>query len=245
MQRTTLYSCMNTAFLRELAENINLSFRSHAETDRGTLVKLLDKKISPEKADTVFKMYLTCFNAQEVAQIIKPKGMEEIVVAVKNFFKASFSACLYEVTIGSRRCDIVFLIKDKIIAVEVKSSQDQMKSADSQLKDYATWANEVFLAYDTKHRRMVDGLGFREKGIGLLEFSNEKIRLIENASFQEKDSEYFLSLLTYAYLTKIARQFNVSAEGKKRDIAKKLSREISTNTAKTIFKDFIKTRALR
>jgi hypothetical protein len=37
---------MDTSFLRELAENINLSFRSHADTDKDDLVKLLEKKIS-------------------------------------------------------------------------------------------------------------------------------------------------------------------------------------------------------
>jgi hypothetical protein len=80
---------MNASFLRELAENINLSFRSHSDTDKETLVKLLEKKISSEKADIIFKMYLTCFNAQEIAQAIKPKGMEEIVIAVEKFFKLS------------------------------------------------------------------------------------------------------------------------------------------------------------
>jgi hypothetical protein len=45
-QRTEIYSCMDTSFLRELAENINLSFRSHADTDKDDLVKLLEKKIS-------------------------------------------------------------------------------------------------------------------------------------------------------------------------------------------------------
>jgi hypothetical protein len=236
---------MNETFLRELAENINLSFRSHADTDKETLVKLLNKKISPEKADTVFKMYLTCFKATEVAQAIKPKGMEEITSAVENFFKLSSLDCLYEVTVGSHRCDIVLFVENDIIAVEVKSAQDQMKTAASQLKYYSTWADKVFLAYDSKHRRTIDKLGLKEKGIGLLEFNKGKLKSIQNASFQEKNADYRLSLMTYDYLRNIARAFSVGIEGKKQDMAERLSRKLSASQAKTIFKDFLKTRSLR
>jgi len=243
-QRTEIYSCMDTSFLRELAENINLSFRSHAETDKETLINLLNKKISPDNADIVFKMYLTCFNAQEVAQVIKPKGMEEIVYAVAKFFKKTTN-CLYEVTVGARRCDVVLFLDDEIIAIEVKSAQDQMKSAPSQLSYYATWANKVFLAYDSKHKRIVDKLNLAEKGIGLLEFNEGTVNLMKNASFEEKSPEYILSLMTYGYLRRVSRKFNVNAEGKKKDIAKSLLSKISPTEAKDVFKDFLKTRALR
>jgi len=235
---------MNTLFLRQLAENINLSFRSHADTDKETLVKLLDKKISQEKADTVLKMYLTCFDAKDVAKAIKPKGMGEIVIAVEKFFESS-SDCLYEVTVGSRRCDVVLFKDDDVIAVEVKSAQDRMKTAISQLKYYATWANKVFLAYDLRHRRMVDKLGVREKGIGLLEFNKGNIELVHDASLNEKNVEYLLSIMTYAYLRKVAKNFNVRIDGTKHDMAKRLSHKILTSEAKAIFRDFLKTRTLR
>lgn len=235
---------MNTSFLRELAENINLSFRSHAETDKETLINLLDKKISPEKADIVFKMYLTCFNAQEVAQVIKPKGMEEIVCAVEKFFKEATN-CLYEVTVGARRCDIVLFLGNEIIAIEVKSAQDQMKSAISQLSYYATWANKVFLAYDSKHKRTVDKLNLAKKNIGLLEFNAGNVNLVKTASFEEKSPEYILSLMTYSYLRKVSKKFNVNPQGKKKDIAKSLLLKISSDEAKEVFKAFLNTRALR
>lgn len=236
---------MNVSFLRELAENINLSFRSHADTDKEALVRLLNKKISPEKADTVLKMYLTCFNATEVAQAIKPRGMEEITIAVEGFFKLSTNDCLYEVTVGSRRCDMILLVKNDIIAVEVKSAQDQMKTATSQLKYYSTWADMVFLAYDAKHRRTVDKLGLREKGMGLLEFNKGHLKLIQSACFREKSADYRLSLMTYDYLRNVARAYSVSAEGKKQDMAERLSKTLLASHAKTIFKDFLKTRSLR
>lgn len=240
-----IYSSMNIHFLRELAEKINLSFRSHADTEKETLVKLLDKKFSPEKADTVFKMYLTCFDAEEVAKAVRPKGMEEIVVAVKKFFKTSHANCIYEVTVGSRRCDVVCFVGDSIIAVEVKSSQDHIKNAEKQLVDYSTWANQVFLAYDVKHKKSVAKLNSRTNGIGLLEFDDENIQLVENAVFEERDSLCLLSLMTYTHLKKIARVHNVDRNGKKQELAKRLSREISSHEVKSLFNDFLKMRALR
>jgi hypothetical protein len=242
-QKTDLYSCMNTSFLRELAENINLSFRSHTNTEKETLVKLLNKKISPEKADIVFKMYLTCFDAKDVAQVIRPKGMEEIIIAVERIFNRS--ECLYEVTVDSRRCDVVFLFNDETIAVEVKSAQDKMKTVTSQLDSYMDWANKVFLAYDVKHRSSVEKLGIAEKGIGLIEFNKGKTQLRRDASCAEKNAEYRLSLMTYDYLRKTAKTFGVGSEGRKQDLARRLIEQISQKEAQAIFRDFLKTRALR
>jgi len=243
-QRTAIYSRMHASFLRELAENINLSFRSHADTDKEDLVKLLNKKISPQKADTVLKMYLTCFAAKEVAEAIKPKGMEEVIIAVEKFFKTS-SDCLYEVTVGSRRCDLVLFVGDAIIAIEVKSAQDQMKTALSQLSYYATWANKVYLAYDSRHRRTADRLCITNEGIGLLEFNKGNIELVYDASFNEKDMEYLYSIMTYTFLRTVAKRFNVHINGTKQDIAKRLKQKTTAPEAKTIFKNFLKTRALR
>jgi hypothetical protein len=235
---------MNTSFLRELAENINLSYRSHAETDRETLVNLLDKKISPEKASVLFKMYLSCVDAKEVAELIRPKGMEEIVIAVKRFFKLS-TECLYEVTVSSRRCDIVIFVNGSIVAIEVKSAQDQLKNAVNQLSDYSTWANKVYLAYDSKHKRAIEKLGIRELNIGLLEFKSGKMQMIKDSSYIEHESSKLLSLVTYEYLAKIAKSNMIGTRGKKVDIAKALCFKLSEKEILNIFRNFLKNRTLR
>ena len=217
---TTVYSGMNTSFLRELAENINLSFRSHADTDKETLVRLLDKKISSEKSELVYKMYLTCFDAKDVAHIIKPKGMDEIVEKVKTLFKTS--ECLYEVTVGSNRCDLVFLSEREIIAVEVKSAQDKMKNAVDQLNSYSQWANQIFLAYDIKHRPTLAKLDLSNKKFGLIEFNHGTTTVTHESLSEEKAIDSVLTLMTYGYLGKIARDNKLSSTGRKQDIAARL-----------------------
>jgi hypothetical protein len=234
---------MDTSFLRELAENINLSFRSHAETDRESLVRLLDKKISAEKTDTVFKMYLTCFDAKSVANAIKPKGMEEIVLAVKNLFRSS--ECLYEVTVGSNRCDMVLFLDDQIIAVEVKSAQDKIRTVQSQLDSYTMWANRIFLAYDTKHGKAVNQLCLKEKGIGLIEFEKGTAKVVQDATYAKKDVEYLLSLMTYNYLRRSTQKLKIASAGRKQDMAKHFVEKLTEEEATEVFREYLRTRALR
>jgi len=234
---------MDTSFLRELAENINLSFRSHAETDKDTLVKLLHKKMSPEKTDTIFKMYLTCFDAKTVAKVVKPKGMEEIVLAVKNLFGSS--ECLYEVTVGSNRCDMVLFSDNEIVGIEVKSAQDKLKTVRSQINSYATWANRVFLAYDKKHRKSVSKFGLDKKEVGLIEFDKGSARIVNNAVYEEREVRLLLALTTYNCLIKQTRRFRIVSKGRKQDIANRLAEKISKEEAIEVFKDYLRHRALR
>lgn len=233
---------MELSFLRELAEGINLSFRFHGDKSKDALLKILKRKLDAEKMDIAFKMYLICYQAKDVVQIIKPKGMSEIVETAKTFFKAS--EYLHEVTVGSRRCDLVFFSGKDINAIEVKSSLDKLTSALDQLEYYRKWANRVYLAYDVKHRRTVRRLPFIEKGFGLLEFARGDMRAIYEASFQEKQKVDLLSLMTYNYLRKIASSFEIDLKGGKRIIAERLSQKFTLGEAKRLFQGFLRARAL-
>lgn len=236
------YSGIDTTFLREVAEGINLSFRFYGNKNKDALLRILRKKLTIEKMDFVSKMYLMCCDAQEVVQVIKPKGMSEIVESVENFFKAQ--EYLHEVTVGSRRCDVVFFVGNRIIAVEVKSSLDKLSSVLAQLEDYKKWANEVYLAYDVRHKQKVKQLQLTKKGIGLLEFKNGDLYNLHNSAFQEKSKVDFLALMTYNYLRKIATTFTTDLKGGKQAIAERLSPKISLKETKELFKEFLGTRAL-
>jgi len=214
---------MEISFLRELVEGINLSFRFHGDKSKDALLKILHRKLDAEKIDTVFKLYLVCYEAKDIVQVIKPKGMSEIVETIKKYLKTS--EYLNEVTVGSHRCDLVFFSGDDINAIEVKSSLDKMSSALEQLDYYKNWANKVYLAYDVKHKSTVKRLQLVEKGIGLLEFTKGKIRNIHDATFQQKHKVDLLSLMTYNYLRKIASRFEVDLRGGKLAIAKRLSQK--------------------
>jgi len=217
------YSNMDVSFLRELVEGINLSFRFHGDKGKDALLRILQRKLDAEKIDVAFKMYLVCYEARDVIPLIKPKGMSEIVETVKSFFKAS---------------------EYSINAVEVKSSLDNISHALAQLEYYKKWANQVYLAYDVKHRQRVKRLPIVKKGVGLLEFTKGEISNIHDASFQEKHKVDLLSLMTYSNLRKIAVTFKVDLKGGKRAIAKRLSRKIILDETKSLFRDFLRARAL-
>lgn len=236
------YSNMELSFLRELVEGINLSFRFHGDKNKDALLKILRRKLDAEKMDVAYKMYLVCYDAKDVVQIVKPKGMFEIVESVEAFFTAS--EYLYEVTVGSRRCDLVFFSERSINAIEVKSSLDNIQKALDQVKDYQKWANKVYLAYDIKHDKKVRYLPFKENGVGLLQFSNGNVQLIDDAATQEHEKATLLSLMTYNHLRKIARGFKVDMKGRKQAIAKRVSKYLTEDEAIDSFQQFLRTRAL-
>jgi len=233
---------MDVSFLRELVEGINLSFRFHGDKGKDALLRILHRKLDAEKIEIAFKMYLVCYKAKDVIPVIKPKGMSEIVETVEAFFKAP--EYLHEVTVGSRRCDLVFFSENNINAIEVKSSLDKISHALAQLEYYKKWANRVYLAYDAKHRQRVKRLPIVKKGIGLLEFTKGEINNIHDAPFQEKHKVDLLSLMTYSHLREIAVPFKVNLKGEKRAIAKRLSEKITLDETKNLFGDFLRARAL-
>jgi len=242
LQKVDYYSSMNTAFLRELAEGINLSFRFHGDKNKDALLRILQRKLDAEKMGIVFKLYLTCFEAKDIVQVIKPKGMSEIVEKLESFFSAS--EYLHEVTVGLRRCDLVFFSADHINAIEVKSALDKPKRALDQLEYYKKWANKVYLAYDVQHNKTVKRLTLKENGVGLIQFSNGRIQLINEATFQEQNKVSLFSLMTYNYLRKIARNFGISLKGGKQAISKRLDNVVTESEVKAFFRDFLRTRAL-
>jgi len=242
MQRLVSIAIRDSSFLRSLAEGVNLSFRYHGDKTVQDLMRILRKKLGSEKMNMVFKMYLACYELEDIIQMVKPKGMSEVVSAIESFF----GDCehLEEVTVGLRRCDIVVLSGINTIAIEVKSSLDKVSGALAQLEYYRKWASEVYLAYDEQHDETVRKLPFVENGFGLLQFSKHRINLTQKSSFHPPEKATLLSLMTYRYLKEIALTYGVKYEGGKQVISQRFSSMISQYEAQGFFQEFLKSRAL-
>ena len=239
--RNELYN-LDISFLRSIAEGINLSFRYYGDKSKEDLLNIINRKLDTENRDVIFKMYLTCYEADKIIYKIKPKGMSEIVGAIEKFFKKE--EYLYEVTVGARRCDVVFFSDNDIIAIEIKSSLDNVIGALDQLNYYKKWADKIYLAYDIKHIKTIEKLSIEDFGIGLLEYSNGEIKLINKPHFQNHNSIYRLSFMTYNYLRNIAKKHQVDLDDGKQAISMRLKEKISDNEAKKIFQTFLKERTL-
>lgn len=242
MQKLVGNTIRDFTFLRGLAEGVNLSFRYHGDKSAQDLMKILQKKLGAEKLDTVFKMYLACYELEEIVQEVRPRGMSEIVNALESFF--SDHEHLEEVTVGSRRCDVVILSGTSSIAIEVKSSLDKVSSALAQLSYYKKWANEVYLAYDVQHKNVVRKLPFVENGVGLLQFSKRRIYEIHKSPFYPQEKATLLSLMTFEYLRNIALDYRVKLEGGKQAISHRLCDLITQYEVQGLFQDFLRSRAL-
>lgn len=232
----------DTPLLRSLAESLNLSYRYYGDKNKDDLLKIIYRKLDPDKRKIFINMYLMCYELDDIIERIKPSGMSEIVEAVEKFFNKD--EYLHEVTVGSHRCDVIFFSDMDINAIEIKSSLDKINTAFDQLNYYKKWANKVYLAYDIKHKKTICKMPFKKLGIGLLEHSKGEIIFINKSNFQYHDKINLLTYMTYNYLRKIAKKYKVNLKGGKQDISRKLSEKITDNEAKKIFKNFLRARAL-
>ena len=80
---------------------------------------------------------------------------------------------------------------------------------------------------------------------GLLEFDRGNIQIVKDSSYRGHESSELFTLMTYKYLTNIAKGYSVNIKGKKAIIAKTLCLKLSNETASDIFRKFLKARALR
>lgn len=225
----------NKEFLRELAVNINLSHRSYFGKDKKELIELLCKKLGVEDVDRVIKLYMVCLEPREVAEVVRPNGISKIVRMVQDFF--DYEIALQEKRIGRLRCDLVLISDSKVMAFEIKTARDTISRAIEQTNYYCLWANQVYLAYDVKHKATVRRMEFN--GIGLLEISKDNAFLIHSATENQINPLNLLRFLPYAYLRRLASNYGVRTLRKKRNIVGKLNAVLPPNVVHKHFLDYL------
>lgn len=231
----------NIDFLRALATEINFSYQNYREKGKEELLEILSRKLSTQEIDVIFKAYLLCLDGSEAAKMIRSTGIHEIVNAVECFLECD--EYLHEVTVGRLRCDLIGLRNDLIIAVEVKSARDAIVRAVKQTSYYMRWANEVYLAYDEAHKGRVKTLPFEQCGVGLLEISRKgSISLVSQPRHHQPDPFTTLSLIRSDFVRQLARGYNLSTKGKKKEIAEALSARVDNKTLLQILKIYLKSR---
>jgi len=235
--KITRLSRCDSHFLSDLAKETSLSFRNYKEKDRSSLLKTLSHRFDYETVDRIVKMYLLCLDAKDVANMVKTNGMQGIIEAIPDFFGSK--EYFYEVSLGKRICDLVFIKDKEVIAIEVKSASDKVSRSIEQVDYYKLWADRVYLAFDIKHRKKVQELSLYDKGIGLLEYADGKLRTQCEAQLTIPESGVRLGFLTYKYLRVLARSLGIKPKGSKKEILKKLGENISKENAQQIFINFL------
>lgn len=238
MQKIEKLSLMNVDLLRELATNLSLSFRDYSSYSKADIVKLLCNKLTLREIETITELFFLCVPPRKIAEKIKQADMFDLRDAVENFFTGK--DFLHEVTMDLRRCDVVFCDEKSVVAIEIKSKNDNVKRAMEQTAFYKLWANEVYLAFDQSHRNYVVQSDLASNGIGLLEYSEGKIHQIKKASHQEIDPRDRLLFVTYRDLVKIARNANINFKGTKKEIAMQVSKKLSPDVIDRLFCDYLR-----
>lgn len=80
--------------------------------------------------------------------------------------RARWPGCrvLRELVLGERRIDLVFVTDNDVIGVETKGATDKLDRLDVQMKEYARFVPEVWLAVHHKFQDRKE-LGYRERNL--------------------------------------------------------------------------------
>lgn len=228
-------------FLLTIAKETNLSYSYYSPNNKEQIINILCNRFNYDTIQTIVDLYLLCCDAYEVADIIKPHGMDQISVKVPEYF--GDGEYLYEVRIGRRICDIILLKNNNIISVEIKSGSDKISSAVEQVQNYQTWSNQTYLIYDRRHKNYIfNSPFFMENGVGLLEYSNGTLQNIRNSRINNLEKKTLLNLMTYNYLKKISKLYGIKNTNKKVEMICELNRIITNNKTQKFFKDYIRNR---
>lgn len=238
MKKIEKLSGMNTDFLRELATGLLLSFRDYSNYGQDDIIKLLCNKLTLSEIETITELFFLCVPPREIGEKIKQEDMFDLRNVVENFFAGK--DFLHEVTIDWRRCDVVFCDKKAVVAIEIKSKNDNIRKAVEQTNFYKLWANKVYLAFDHSHKKFVLQSDLANNGVGLLEYSDDKIRQLKEPIHREINPYNLLLFMTYRYLAKIAKRIKVHPKGTKKEIARRISENLPPQNINKLFNEYLK-----
>ena len=240
--KTTKLSRCDFNFLLTLAEKINLSYRYHGSKNKASLLQTLSKKFDSKTVDWIVKMYLLCYDAEDVAKKVGSNGMDDIVKVLPAFFGSG--EFFYEVSVGRRICDAILLRDKEVIAIEVKSALDDVLRAVNQTEYYSLWANRVYLVYDNTHGQRVKRLFEHQDNIGLLEYTEGRLTIQRKASLNFPNLTILLSFTSYKYLRNLARSLKICGKGSKQEMSKRITHILSKNQIQQYFMEFLRDKAI-
>lgn len=224
---------LHNRFLEEMALSLSKNQNKHIrKLTKEDYVNYFTNKFTKSQVDEVIDLYSSGVPGSRVGKMISPDSVEVIVNSLDDHFQGEG---IKEVKVGKRACD--YVIPEALIAVEIKSGRDNLSKAESQIFDYKRWADKVYLVYDKTHKKRIPST-IKENGIGLLEFDGQ---LHEKKKPQRtpSDSLDLLNAMTKIYLNEISNVHGISSSGKKIDITKRLSNQLTTQIVRLWFGRFL------
>lgn len=136
-----------------------------------------------------------------------------------------------------RRADLVLISVDSMIAFEVKSAGDNLMKLHSQVEDYNSCFDYLYVVVDIKHSRLIKAMLPRSTGIYL--FKDGEITLIREAIQRKRlNKSLLLSMLTKQELFKVFQDSGgikgITNQMSKSLVLKKLSEKLSLEKVRGI-----------
>jgi hypothetical protein len=222
-------------FLYTLTKEVNLAYRNYNYPSKSYLINLLSSKFDSKAIKEIVDLYMLCFDAEYVANMVKPDSVGKITNSIKEFFEQN--QVIYEVPLGKRTCDIIIIKNNEINAIEIKSARDKIVSAIEQLKYYQLWSNKVYLVYDEVHKNNINR--YKNTDFGLLEYSHGIIREIQVPKYNSLQKEVILNFMSYSFIRKMMSYYRLKRVNGKKEMVKELNKKISNESIQNLFINYL------
>lgn len=141
-----------------------------------------------------------------------------------------------------RRADIALLNKHGLTAFEIKSSFDNLEKLPHQIDDYLLTFDFLFIVVAAPHLSLATTLAPR--GVGLILFENNEIRIIRKATQRKRLSKSnLLSILTKQELSFLCNQKEIKikshAKQNKHELIDLMSKNLNICTTRIITHKYI------
>lgn len=213
---------VNSDYLREVYLYVNNTRISYPSGNREELLNFLCRRFTKKELEEINRGFVLNLDSVEVADEIRERNGKELceiyIESIGNSHKV-----FREVQIQDMICDLMLVDKTnwEITAIEIKANGDELKRAVVQCRDYAQWADYVYLLIEEKRRHEVECLPFKKNGIGLITYENG-FKTCWKARKNEIYREYLIRSLSTDRLRDLLSRHGLSKTGLKRDLIERV-----------------------
>ena len=163
--------------------------------------------------DVIYEKYLLCIDVINILNNLSLNNINQMKSLIKR--DIYYDEWYDEVHIGNKYCDIVGFNKNEIMAIELKSMNDDLRNVIAQLTYYKKWANKVLLVVDKKHEKKSKNIMNIYNWFGLYVVNNDKLEKVKYPPLLNINYNESYKMMTYEYLKKIAKKIGIRVKGKK------------------------------
>lgn len=235
--KAVLLQKMDVNYLRDFLVGVNNVPRYECllKSDEA-LIRYASQKFSDAQLNKLFSHYILSRPASDIANQLREKNGREIARQFVEGLPVGEKSKL-EFLANGRLCDIVVFNSDgSLVAIEVKANGDKIKPAVAQCKDYAAWADLVYLLIEEKKLPELEKVGL-PNGVGLIVFDGRRFIEKKKAKKLEQPLEKLIDLMGTKTLSKLLGALRLKKSGTKVEMQKRVQEYTKSTEISRLIKE--------